>query len=161
MGNNQSCPDMSLYTKTSDIQSCPDMSLYTKTSDIQACPDMSLYTKTADIPSGHPGPPDQPGHSNAIVIESSPIAIVKQQPKIWEPLQNHEVMEDAKCTIGNEFLIFCNREGRGALDALNLNFSDIENQITQCYEGETVVCNIKKDTELATLSAGIWAYQNR
>ena len=45
MGNNQSCPDMSLYTKTSDIQTCPDMSLYTKTSDIQTGPDMSLYMK--------------------------------------------------------------------------------------------------------------------
>jgi hypothetical protein len=80
---------------------------------------------------------------------------VKKQATIWEPLQNNEVMKDAKCTIGNEFLIFCNREG--ARDALNLNFSDIENEITQCYMGETVVCNIKKDTELATLSAGISA----
>ena len=35
MGNNQSCPDMSLYTKTSDIQTCPDMSLYMKKSQCQ------------------------------------------------------------------------------------------------------------------------------
>jgi hypothetical protein len=32
MGNNQSCPDMSLYTKTSDIKTGPDMSLYMKKS---------------------------------------------------------------------------------------------------------------------------------
>jgi hypothetical protein len=64
----QTCPDMSLYTKTSDIQTCPDMSLYTKTSEIlsmgvesspefpdtQTCPDMSLYTKTSEIPKNCP-----------------------------------------------------------------------------------------------------------
>jgi hypothetical protein len=80
----------------------------------------------------------------------------KSQSFILEPLQDHEVIKDAKCTIGNEFLVFCGPEG--ARDALNLKFSDIENQITQCYMGEDkVICNIKKDTELATLSAGIAA----
>jgi hypothetical protein len=77
-------------------------------------------------------------------IESSPI--VKQPPKIWEPLQDNEVIKDAKCTIENEFLVFCGPEGKR--EAMNLKFSDIENQIAQCYMGETVVCNIKKDTEL-------------
>ena len=92
---------------------------------------------------------------NVEMVSSPNVEMVKQPPKIWEPLQDHEVIKDAKCTIENEFLVFCGPEGKR--EAMNLKFSDIENQIAQCYMGETVVCNIKKDTELATLSAGISA----
>ena len=93
---------------------------------------------------------------NVEMVSSPNVEMVKQPPKIWEPLQDHEVIKDAKCEIENEFLVFCGPEGKRK--ALNLNFSDIKQEITQCYMLEDkTICNIKKDTELATLSAGISA----
>jgi hypothetical protein len=38
---------------------------------------------------------------------------VKKQATIWEPLQNNEVMKDAKCTIGNEISYAVGRYKRG------------------------------------------------
>ena len=75
------------------------------------------------------------------------------------PFYDRHLIKDAECVFGNEFLVACHPKGQNY--STFMKFSDIENQLTQCYNvsssagADKWVCNIKKDTELAQLSAGM------